>query len=207
MPDEVDFSDFGSEEDLEGYDHPVDGIYHVVVNGADDSREKVTGVRVDLQVLAGTAKGQVGKKAQETFWDPSPEHKDNGRFATKRIAKFAIAAGLITPEQLGKPGVAINWEQAVGRQLVVKLVGYERKDKETGKTYRGANIDGLEMYTVRHPSVAQVPKDAEALALVPEAAAPAASVAPTTAQSGQPPQQTQQPTGAASGSSEDWSKI
>lgn len=213
MNESYDFSDIPSEDDLHGYDYPKEGTYHVAVNSADDSREKVDGIKVALGVLAGTVEGQRGKPVTETFWDPNPEHKDGGKFALKRIGKFLLATGVMTQKQLGKPDVKIDWQATVGRQLVVGVINYERKDEESGKVYRGANIDGLHIYRVNAAEVAEVPKDQAALALLGQAATQApASAAPTPTPSRQvspdlPPEQQAVPAVAGGNNPNDWSKI
>lgn len=174
MADEYDFSDFGSDDDLNSYDYPIEGIYHLMAENVDDSRERVNGVQVDCQILAGTTKSQQGKKFRETFWDPSPESKDGGRFAKKRVAKFARATGLLSSDNLGKRA-SVDWKAAEGRQFVAKLVNYERKNDD-GRVYKGAQIDGISIYAVNAPEVAEVPKDQGALALIPGLEVPASNV-------------------------------
>lgn len=188
-----DFSDFGSPEDLQGYDTPAEGQYHVVVNDVDQSREKVNAVKVECSILAGTVPKQEGKTWWETFWDPNPDNKDGGKFARKRIASFALATGLMTPRQLGQ-AVAIDWEQAKGRQFVCK-VGIRESSKD-GRTYRNAEIERTEMHAVNDPKVSEVPKNGTALAMLGNTVStPAEQVQPQPQQ--QQPQQQAAPPAAA----------
>lgn len=167
---ELDASDITSPDDLKGYDYPAAGIYHCVVNKVDAGKEKVGGIKFEGQILAGTVANQQGKTWWETMWDPSPDHKDGGKFMRKRKVAFALAVGLITPAQLGKP-VSINWDLAVGRQFVAKLDNYERISEKDKKTYKGAEVEGLNFWPVNHADVAAVPKDQVALGLLGQQAA------------------------------------
>lgn len=168
MTSEMDFTEFGSEEDLRGFDYPAPGTYHLAVTGVDETPKNVDGLKFTLEVLNGTVEGQASKSFAETFFFPSPESKDGGKFAKKRLAKFALAVGIINPTALGSR-VQIDWQEASGRQLVAKVENYMRKGND-GREYKGAQISGLDMWRIDAPEVEAVPKDQEALAM----AAPAA---------------------------------
>ena len=174
-----DFSDFPSEDVLKGYGYPSPGQYHLVVQNVDDTRDRVGGIQVTFQVLTGNVANQQGKTFRDTFFDPDPSHKDGGKFARKRMAAFLLVAGVIAREQLGTR-VQIDWQQAVGRQLVAKVTEYKREGGN-GKTYTGAQIDGLRMHQVTDPAVAEVPMDDEALQLMGVVRGGAAQPAPQAA--------------------------
>lgn len=163
---DLDLSDFQTEDDLAGYDHPKPGTYHCAIEKVDASHEKYkTGIIVDFYILAGTVDKQVGKKFDHAFSDPSETHADGGKFSRKMLAKLGLSTGLIVPVQLGSKIPTPNWDDLVGRQLVVAL--RERKyKKKDGSEGTGVEIDGVNMFLVRDPKVEAVPKDKEALAML-----------------------------------------
>lgn len=163
MTNELDFSEFGSEEDLRGFDYPAAGTYHLAITGVDDAPVGVDAIKVTFEILAGTVDNQAGKSFTETFWMPSESSKDGGKFAKKRLARFGIASGVIDPAALGRR-VQIDWQDACGRQIVAKLNNYARDGKD-GKHYKGAEINGLDIWSVAAPEVDAIPKDTEALAM------------------------------------------
>jgi len=166
MSDRLDMSGIGSADELKGYDYPAAGQYHCAVMSCDESRDKVDALRFEISILTGTTAGQDGKTWRETFWDPNPDHKDGGKFAVKRLTAFALATKLVTKDQLGS-SIEIDWANAVGRQLVCKVVEYER-DGDEGKVYKGAEVEGLKFWPIDDPDVAAVPKDPKAAAFLAE---------------------------------------
>lgn len=182
MSTDLDLSDIADEQDLQGFDYPKAGQYHVAIEVVDESREKSDAMRVLFHVLAGTVPNQAGKSFFERFGDPNESHKDGGKFARKRLAKLGLATGLIRPESLGQK-VAVNWQDLVGRQCVVAVKEYSREGTNSSgekQAYSGAEVDGLHLYGVRDAAVKDVPKDAEMLALE-EASTPGDAAAPTAA--------------------------
>lgn len=167
MNDVVDLSDFETEDDLAGYEYPADGQYHLVVSAVDDTRDKVDAVKVTFYVLAGTTAGQAGKDFEEAFWDPSPDNKDGGKFARKRRAKVLLASGVITPQNLGQ-ALEVDWKALLNKQIKAAVATYERKGKD-GKTYRGAQLEALDMWGPLDPAAQHIPQDEEALIMAQQA--------------------------------------
>src|SRR5574343_354963 len=166
---EMDFSDYGSEEEMDSGGYPKSGQYHAAVLDVDDDPEGIEAIKVEFEVLAGTVPHQDGKQFTETFWRPNANHKDGGKFAAKKIYRFLKAVGLADEKALGRK-VSIDWQAAKGMQLVVAVEEYERKGadkKGNQRTYKGAQIEGLNIYPVDDPEVAAVPKDETALAMLP----------------------------------------
>jgi len=160
---ELDLEGIDNEKQLEGFETPEPGTYHLCCLAFNPSPDNYDGKKFQFAVLAGTVEGQSGRTFWESFVNPAPSHKDGGMMAKKRLAKLAIALGLIQRSDLGKR-VQINWEAAVGRQLVAKVkVRSWEKDGRSGKS---AEFDGLNYWSVTDEEVAGVPKDAEALALM-----------------------------------------
>lgn len=173
MTEELDLTGFGDERDLEGSQFLGEGKFHVaitVVNTQplDYNREPLDGKEIGFQGLAGTAPA-VNRVLSDFFPNPSPSHKDGGKFCAKKLARLALATGLIHPADLGQRK-QIDWNELVGRQLVigVKVERYDRKDKSgqpTGEKGEKSRLNGLEIWSVYDPAVADVPKDAEMLEL------------------------------------------
>jgi len=165
----LDLDGINSEEDLRAYDYPKEAWYHLMVSSVDLSREKLNAMKVEFQVLAGERPTEVGKTFTENFWDPDPSANDGGKFGRKRRAAFALACGLLTPDELSSGSKQVVWAQARGRQVVAKVNNYSRKT-DSGKTYEGAQIDGLKIYRLDAPEAVSVPKNMDALALLGSAA-------------------------------------
>lgn len=162
----LDTSDFPDEESTKGFDYPIPGQYHAVVNNVDEAPTGFDGMKVEFIMLAGTGEHQINKRFEEAFFWPRSDAKDGGKFARKRLARLALATGLITPAQLGTQ-VEIDWEAMKYRQLKLSVTHYERT--KDGKTYKGAQVEGLEMYGPLDPTMAHVPCDPEAIAMARDA--------------------------------------
>lgn len=178
----ADASQYKSENDIQGKPRPVPGVYHVAVSSTDDSRAKVKGTKIELEVLGGTVPGQEGKVIEQILW-----LDDNGNETEKHV-RFCMAIGLI------QPGATRDFDfdaEAPGRQCVVRVEEVEgKKDgKATGKKYLQIANYGLDVWSVNNPEVANVPKNPKALALLNGGQAPQQ-------QQQRPPAQPQQPAAA-----------
>ncbi|TWT65645.1 DUF669 domain-containing protein [Crateriforma conspicua] len=150
------------------------GTYHVVVTetkeGESSKGKPIDGVTVAVEILAGTVDGQQGKSHTESFFAPDlsqDESKQNN--AKRKLAALFIAGGVMQPEQLGKPA-KIEVGQMNGRQMVMKLERRMDKDEKTGKWNVPTNyvqVAYSDIFHVDDPEVSAVPKNAEALALIP----------------------------------------
>lgn len=118
---ELDATDVTSEKDLEGFDSVLPGRYHVMVEDVDDSFSKSESLILSFNVLAGTVPGQETKTHKEWVGVAGK--------AVKRAIKFAVAVNLMKPSDLGKK-VNINWQEAIGRQLVIDLGEHEYEGKK-----------------------------------------------------------------------------
>ncbi len=169
-PDSFDLSEFPDDDSLDIGMMIKEGTYHFVVEATDPdhvSKTKGTlGAECVCQVLNGTEPSQKGKKLFEKFWYPTPDQSDEGTFCTQRIIKFSRVLDIIPESALGKSGVKIPWEKAVARQFVATVVyNYDKSDTEK-KRPLGSQIDGLKMWRVNDPEVAEVDKDQDALAML-----------------------------------------
>lgn len=157
---EVDCTEFGDEGELAGFSTCKPGTYHLVVLEADDSFGKFDAITIECEVLAGTVPGQEGKKLTGFFNNGKPSDKDGGKFARKRQARIAMVLGLLTPAALGQK-VTVDFALAAGRQFVATV---KERDGKEGKKF--AEIEGLNFWSVTDPATADVPKDANALAMI-----------------------------------------
>lgn len=155
----LDFSDMQTEADLDGYSPLKDGTYHMVVLECDDSFTKFAdSIMLECEVLTGTVAGQTGKKVKTFFNNPSPSHKDGGRFCRQRQGRLAMVLGLIDSSAFGKQ-VSVDFTRAAGRQLMATVKSEQKSDG--GKSY--PSIDGMAFGALTDPAYAEIPKDADAL--------------------------------------------
>lgn len=150
------------------------GTHHMIVAEPHEVATKRDGTPMDAcavlaQVLDGTVRDasgctQVGKQITLTFFNGKPTDKDGGKFARSKQAALFIALDLMTPEQLGKPGLSIDLEKTKGRQFIVTL----KKDKgQDGKERIDINFNDI--YHVDDPAAAAYPKDSKALGFIAKA--------------------------------------
>ena len=144
------------------------GTYHVAVLNVDESPTTrdgapVDGFKVHFCVLDGTMVGQGKKEIELTFYNPKASDKNNGEFAKRKQARFAMATGILPQAQPGQR-VSVNLQDAAGRQLVIEV---ERKtDQATGQPSKFLQLAWANIWHVDDPAVSAVPKDAAALGLL-----------------------------------------
>jgi len=141
-----------SENDIGG-NMPDPGRYHVVITAVDESFDKYNSITVDFQVLTGNKPGQVDRTLTEYF---SVSEK-----AIPRLKRLALCVGLLQP---GEAEREIEFEQAVGRQLVIEVE--ENEYEKNGEKKKGRRISWVGMWSTGNKEVADVPKDVEALKLL-----------------------------------------
>lgn len=177
MADAWDTTGYESKDDLDGYQYPKEGVYHLAIQEADHESERAKnakGLRITFEVLSGTMPGQEGLTFTQTYKWPSSDHKDKGEFARKMITRIMLTTGYIHESQLGGK-IPTEWADLAGRQLVAKIKNYKRTAENgprKGETFEGTEIDGMHFWHVNDEDAASVPKDAEALELRPADAEP-----------------------------------
>lgn len=144
------------------------GTYHLCITDATEKPENKNGslidnaaFRVACEVMAGTVSGQENKSVDILFFHPKPTDKNEGAFARKKIDRFLLAVNLVSDEDKDKD-LDVDIAKCVGRQFVAKL---EHED-ENAKFLRVAFAD---IYHVDDPAVKSIPKNADALKLIPSA--------------------------------------
>lgn len=149
------------------------GTYHGVITHAEEDPtngqgESLDGFRVTVQALEGTPRGDDGKFADRDktidlmFWHPKLTDKNEGLFARQKQAKFFLATGLMSEDQLGAE-IDIDLEDAVGRQVVFTL---EETEGKTGKKFLQLHFSDI--WHVDDEKAAAYPKCQKSINLIPK---------------------------------------
>lgn len=168
------------------------GTYHFAVLHVDEQPttrdgKPLDGFRVACCVLDGTAPGQAKKEIELMFFAPKPSDKNGGEFSKRKIARFASACGILPTAQPGQR-VSIDLQAAAGRQFVAEV---ERQKDQAGNETKFLQLAWANLWHVDDPAVAQVPKDAGALKLLPAELRRAPETFQQAKQAGQQKQPTQ----------------
>ncbi len=150
-------------ENLDGFDFPDAGQYHVQVNTLDEDAVSQGGspqMAVEYEILSGNPAGQEGKTQRDYFAKSAK--------AIKRALMFAVAAGLITKDEItaareAKKNLAIDYTAAVGRQLCIEIIKEEYEGKTRNKVQFG-------IWHLDDPAAKDIPKNAAMLAQLGDAA-------------------------------------
>jgi hypothetical protein len=148
------------------------GTYHVVITGADEEPHNAKGelmdaFRITAQALEGTVKDEDGmftekdKTVDLMFFNPKLTDKNEGLFARQKQARFFLATGLLTEEQLGTE-VDIDLENAVGRQVVLTL---EEQDGKGDRKFLSLHF--ADIWHIDDPAVAKFPQCVASKKLIP----------------------------------------
>lgn len=140
-----------------------DGKYHILVTAVHEEPTKESGELIDGIQLEGTCEGgtepsQVKKSIKMTLFNGAND-RDGGVFATKKQLRLADACNCLKPTKPGQD-VEVDWSKAAGAQIIIYL-------KKSEKGYM--EMDRLHVYHIDDPEVADVPKNAKTLALIPPA--------------------------------------
>ena len=147
------------------------GTYHFSVTAMDEQPsgndgKLIDGFRVSCAVLAGTTNGQEKKEVDITFFNPKLSDKNNGEFAKKKQARFALAVGLLDGPRKGGERVTIDLQQAIGRQFIATMEErtFTKRDGSQGKSI---DLHFADLWHVDDPEAAAYPKNEAALKLLP----------------------------------------
>lgn len=147
------------------------GTYHFSVTAIDEhpsgnDGKLIDGFRVSCAVLAGTTNGQEKKEVDITFFNPKLTDKNNGEFAKKKQARFALAVCLLDGPRKGGERVSIDLQQAIGRQFIATMEErkYAKRDGSEGKSI---DLHFADLWHVDDPEAAAYPKNEAALKLLP----------------------------------------
>ena len=152
----------------------VPGTFHVVINEVLEGQTKkgkaIDGLTVAFEVLDGTEKGKEGKVHTESFFLPTLQDKDtSAAMKLRKITAMAVAGNVLTPEQLGTEA-EIPVGEMIGSQMIVKFDHQMELDGEGKYTIPSQYIQVAysDLFHVDDPAVKAVPKNGEALGLIPK---------------------------------------
>jgi hypothetical protein len=156
------------------------GTYHLLVEnlkvGLNSKDEPFNGTTVEVQCLGGSVAGQEQKKVSLTLWDiDASKPEDEQKQTVKRLWAFYIATNVLQPADMQSGDVDFDEKLAIDNQLVVKLQHKQKKFVENGKAVwrddpssRFLEIAYADIFHVDDPDVASVPKNADAIAIIPK---------------------------------------
>lgn len=154
------------------------GTYHVVVTevreGETHKGTPIDGITITMEVLAGTIESQAGKTKNESLFLPSQkdlakeEQTGTPAMSKKKIAALYIATNQMQPSDLGK-SIEVDDQLMIGQQFVVEFDEQKEMDGEGKYTVSTGNIQisYSDIFHVDDPSVKAVPKNADALGMIP----------------------------------------
>ena len=142
------------------------GTYHLTVNtvgeGTGPKGNPITGFSIGCQVMAGTTPGQEEKETSIVFFNPKLDGSEIAqRINREQQTAFLIAAGLITPADLGKKGLMIDLQKAIGQQIMATLVENEYNGRTT------LQLRFADVFHIDDPRAKAFPKNAETVAMIP----------------------------------------
>lgn len=152
--------DFGS-----GKSRPAPGRYHCCISAAEEkaSKAKATpGLEVEFEMICDglgpdgktRTSGQAGKKIPLFMAYISEKGDDATNTCIERVTRLALCCGLMQPGEEKEP----DWEQAIGRELVVEIEESKYTDKN-GAEKTGAQVSFSGFWSLGNKAVASVPKD------------------------------------------------
>lgn len=154
-----------SEDDFSGKSRPLPGRYHVAVNHAEEKASKVKGtpgLDIEFQVIAdgitpdGKDKtaGQIGKTIP-LFLSYIGGDDAKTKTCIDRVCRLALCVGILKPGEAKEP----DWNEAIGRELVIEIEGQQYDDEKSGTVKTGSQVAFLGFWSLGNKAVANVPKD------------------------------------------------
>ena len=145
--DEVDIENGGVDErGMTGRDRvDKNGFYHLYIlsiNPQNDDSGSITGVRLGLQVLAGTEGDQVGGKFDHFVNFRKKDGSEISDVLKRQNARFVRALSLASDEAILSGKYRAKWSQSEGRQFFGKVVvkpdnsGSDRAQIDFGQVWR-----------------------------------------------------------------------
>jgi len=158
----------------EGGSLSVAGSFHCVITevleGLTKKGKAIDGITVTFEVLDGTVQGCAGKSHTESFFLPTSQDNDkNSAMKLRKLTAMAIAGGVMLPKQLGQE-IDIPFAEMADRQIVVKFDHQMEKDGNGEYTIpsKYIQVSYSDLYHVDDPAIEAVPKNADALSLIPQ---------------------------------------
>ncbi|WP_321377006.1 DUF669 domain-containing protein [Trichococcus shcherbakoviae] len=152
----LDTTDKSSLKDFSG-SRPEPGIYHVAINMAEEKASKnkgTPGLEVEFSVLAGTTEGQEGKNIT-AFLSAVGDDESKTKTCINQLTKLAVCC-----EILGfRESKEVDWNEAIGREILVKIESQKYKDRKTGEEREGTGVAFMGFWPVDGGSDAVAVKD------------------------------------------------
>lgn len=156
-------------------EHP--GKYHFHVSSVESRATDKDGKLIDAwvitaNVLQGTARDPNGnclereKEIGIRLRNASSADSDGGKMAKSIQSQFLLAVKLLNQDDTGKR-MSINLDDAVGRQFIAEFVERKWTDRK-GDEQIGFDLKGANIWHIDDPAVQSVPKDEQALKLLPD---------------------------------------
>ncbi len=154
-----------SEDDFSGNARPLPGRYHAVVNHAEEKgskRKGTPGLDLEFQVICDghSPDGKTKTSGQSGRTIPlflSYVGSDDAKTETciSRVTRLALCCGVLRPGESKE----VDWQEAIGRELVVEVEAQEYDDKDGNKKV-GSQVSFMGFWSLGNKEVAGVPKDA-----------------------------------------------
>jgi hypothetical protein len=156
-----------TEDDFGGKSRPEPAKYHVVVSHAEEkgSKKKGTpGVECEFEVICDgllpdgktPTSGQGGKTMPLFLSYISEKGDDATRTCIDRVTRLALCCGILEPGQQKE----VDWEQAVGRELVIEVEPGTPYTDDKGQEKPGnPQVAFSGFWSLGNKAVANVPKD------------------------------------------------
>lgn len=140
------------------FDRPAPGKYHFLISGIDPNDGTDKAMTVDFEVVAGTVEGQEGKTIRKYYGKKSDKGADATKACQNNMLSFAVAAGLITLDDIRKKKEAgqrirINFDAAENRSVMMEVRMGKDKDGNPQP------VCAFECFHVNDPKVAEWPKN------------------------------------------------
>ena len=155
-----------------------EGRFHFHVDnlkvGLNYKDEPFDGTTVELSVMGGEVAGQEGKTLNVTLWDiDQSKSAEEQKQTISRLYNFYIATNVLQPSALGSSEVEFDEKLAIGNQIVMRVGHKQKQVTENGKTKwvkdpKFLQIAYSDIFHVDDPEVANVPKSASAIGLIPQ---------------------------------------
>jgi hypothetical protein len=162
----LDASNTQSENDITGRSRPEPGRYHVAIQNAAEkgSKKKGTpGLELEFQVICDglqpdgktPTEGQANKTIP-LFLSYIGGDDTKTKTCLDRVLRLALACGIMQPGEAKEP----NWDEAMGRELVIEVEAEQYDDEKSGQVKVGSQVAFLGFWSLGNKQVANVPKDA-----------------------------------------------
>jgi hypothetical protein len=155
-----------SEDDFSGKSRPSAGRYHAAVNHAEEkgSKKKGTpGLELEFVIIhegvLPDGKTPTVAQAQKTiplFLSYIGGDDAKTQTCLDRVTRLALSLGVLAPGEQKE----VNWDEAVGRELVIEVEQADYPDEKTGQMKQGSQVSFMGFWSLGNKAVSNVPKDA-----------------------------------------------